>query len=402
MKKIMSLLLAVVMILSLAACSSAPAETEPATDPATDPATTEAPSADPTENTDPVITTGEIGVVEDTKLEAFYIQLTPAEFEALGFSLGDSVDIAFDNGFTLTDLPYYNGFYALTGSPLLVAYPGADLVAVCRAQGHSIFKEANANENSKITVTMNEKGKYLTVQETFSMKYSNERADFDSDVVFANFRVLVGGNLKENLFYRSASPCNNLYSRAKYVNDLCEEAGIKYIIDLADNEEDVQGYLAEEGFQSEYYKTLYDNGKVSLLDLSNNYRTEKFATAIANALLTACEVDGPYLIQCNEGKDRTGFACMLVLALSGATADEMIDDYMITYANYYGITKEDTPEKYAAVVEVKAKDSLYYFAGLEPGADLSNADFVSGAEDYLRLGGLTDEQIAAIKTAITK
>ena len=51
------------------------------------------------------------------------------------------------------------------------------------------------------------------------------------------------------------------------------------------------------------------------------------------------EHSGPCLIHCVEGKDRTGFVCALMLALAGASAQEIIDDYMITYYNYYGITK---------------------------------------------------------------
>ncbi len=49
--------------------------------------------------------------------------------------------------------------------------------------------------------------------------------------------------------------------------------------------------------------------------------------------------DGPYYIHCLEGKDRTGYVCMVIEALCGASYEELVEDYFITYHNYYGIEK---------------------------------------------------------------
>ena len=43
--------------------------------------------------------------------------------------------------------------------------------------------------------------------------------------------------------------------------------------------------------------------------------------------------EGPCYIHCTEGKDRTGFVCLLLEALCGANYGELRDDYMTTYAN---------------------------------------------------------------------
>ena len=42
------------------------------------------------------------------------------------------------------------------------------------------------------------------------------------------------------------------------------------------------------------------------------------------------QVDGPVLINCHAGKDRTGFLCALTLHVLGAPADEIREDYMAT------------------------------------------------------------------------
>lgn len=38
--------------------------------------------------------------------------------------------------------------------------------------------------------------------------------------------------------------------------------------------------------------------------------------------------------------------------MQAAVKSTVLDDYMMTYENYYGITKQDNPEKYDAVVSV--------------------------------------------------
>ena len=46
-----------------------------------------------------------------------YIKIAIDDFNALGFSFGDSIDLTFDNGKKLEDIPYYNGYYVDAGEP---------------------------------------------------------------------------------------------------------------------------------------------------------------------------------------------------------------------------------------------------------------------------------------------
>lgn len=99
-------------------------------------------------------------------------------------------------------------------------------------------------DSSKVTVTLNEKGKYIDIQELYALSYLDERSDFDLDMKFANFRAVKGGNLKDNLLYRSASPCDNQHNRASFANKFTEQYGIKFVLNLSDNEEKYKGYIA--------------------------------------------------------------------------------------------------------------------------------------------------------------
>lgn len=343
-----------------------------------------------------VPTTGEVGVLKDSEFGNVFIDLTIDEFNALGFTFGDSINVTFDNGQTITDIPYYSGYYVPVGELIAVGYPGYPHVMIARNYGAPTWDEFKVTDSTKVTATLNEKGKYLDVQELYALSYSDERKDFDSDVIFANFREVKGGNMKKGGFYRSASPCDNQHKRAAYANRFAEENKIGFVINLSDNEEKYNSYTKAADFESEYYDSLYKEGNVLLLAMNANYRSEAFAKTISEALLEMTNHEGPVLVHCVEGKDRTGFVCTLMLALSDATADEIIDDYMITYDNYYGVTKEEKPDKYEAILG-NVYDFFYCLCDVEKGTDIYSLDLKAGAENYLRMGGLNDSQINRIE-----
>ncbi|MCR5041134.1 MAG: tyrosine-protein phosphatase [Clostridia bacterium] len=346
-------------------------------------------------------TTGEISIVKDTEFGNIYIEPSIDGFNALGFDFGDSVDVRFDSGEELKDVPYYSGYYVPVGELLLCGYPGYPHPVLARNYGDPTWEEFGASESTRLTVTLNEKGKYLQVQELYALNYSDERNDFDSDVIFANFRSVKGGNLKEGFIFRSASPCDDQHNRAAYADRLIEDAGVRFVINLADNDVKIEGYAAEDGFDSPYYYELYRNALVLPLALNANYRSDGFAATISEALLVMTEHEGPVLVHCLEGKDRTGFVCALILALAGGSAQEVIDDYMITYGNYYKVTKESAPDKYDAILG-NVYDFMYCLCEVEKGADVAALDLKAGAENYLRRGGLTDDDIAVIEGYICK
>ena len=350
---------------------------------------------------DKSLTTGEIGVVKDEEFGNVYIELTIDEFNKLGFAFGDSVNVSFDNGKSYEDIPYYSGYYTPVGEMLACGYPGYPHVVIARNYGAGTWEEFEMTDSSKVTVTLNEAGKYKDIQELYALSYSDNRDDFDSDIIFANFREVEGGKLKKGAFYRSASPCDNLHKRAAYANKFAEEYGIKFVLNLSDSEEKYKSHTEAEDFASEYYDSLYRSGNVLVLAMNANYRSDGFAKILSEAFYTMTGHDAPCLIHCVEGKDRTGFACALLLALADASAQEIIDDYMITYDNYYGISKESKPEKYQAVLG-NVNDFLYCLCDAEKGADVNTLDLRSGAENYLRRGGLTDEQIKSIEDYITQ
>ena len=109
--------------------------------------------------------------------------------------------------------------------------------------------------------------------------------------------------------------------------------------------------------------------------------------------------EGPYLVHCTEGKDRTGFVCVLLEALCGASYREIVEDYMITYDNYYKINKTSDAERYGVIVENVLDPMVRSILG-DDAADPASADLAAAARQLLLGAGMTDAQIDALKAKL--
>ena len=338
-------------------------------------------------------------VTEIEKYGHAVLDVTIADFEALGFTLGDVVTVT--AGDYTADMPYLDGYYVDSGEAMLRAYPGKDYLAVCINYGK--FNEvAKVDVGSPITITMKEKGGAAALQATYSLKYTNDRADYATDEIFANFRPVVLGDIAEGRLYRSASPVNDENSRAATADKLIEAAGVKAVMNLADTDEEIAEYMAAEGFASPYYKSLVDAQAVIALGMPVNYASEEFGEGIVKGLTFLAQHDGPYLVHCTEGKDRAGFTSALLEALMGAKLEDIVADYMTSYVNYYHIDPVADKDKYDLIAEGNVMEMLRAVAGLEKGADLSKTDLAKAAESYLTAHGMKAEDLAALKANLSK
>ena len=351
-----------------------------------------------------------------------YIEIGIDDFNRLGFQYGDSVRIVFSNGYTLEDVPYYNGYYVDVGEALLIAYPGYDYIKAAinygedlweagslyaapdtadSARENGLFMQAKLDGHCTASVYLNERGKYADIQAARDIYYYDEREKYPSDEVFANFRNVTTGNLKESILYRAASPCDNQHNRASYVDALISKAQVRCILNLSDNDAKIEKYTAADDFDSPYFLSLYESGNVIPLAMNMNFTSDEFTEKLAAGFIAMSEKDGPYLIHCTEGKDRTGFVCMLIEALAGASYEEIVDDYMVTYDNYYKITKESDPSKYDVILDKNLIAMIRVVVG-DDSVDITTADLSGYARDYLANAGMTDTQIDKLLACITE
>lgn len=332
-------------------------------------------------------------IVEFEEYGHAVLSISIEDFEKAGFDLGDIVTVTTVN--YAGDMPYFNGYYVEKGEYLLRAYPGTEYIAVCINYGN-FAETADAEVGDPVTITLKEDGGALEEQEINDLVYSNDRSDYELDRVFANFRPVVMADLAEGMLYRSASPADNTYGRAVYANELAELVRIRAVMNLANTDEDLLGFFAEEGFCSEYYRELYEDGRVIALGLPISFEEEEFAQGIARGLTFLSEQDPPYLVHCQEGKDRAGFAVMVLEALMGASAEEIVADYMTSYENYYGI--EPGTAKYDMIVEKNIMQMLPVIAGTD---DPEGIDLSAAAEAYLIQNGMEQDAVTALKEKLS-
>ena len=335
-------------------------------------------------------------VSHSSKSDGVFIEISAADFNALGFAFGDSVDVVFSNGYTLKGLPYYSDTLVEPGEPLLVAFSNLPYIEVGVFYGDDLWMTAGLSDGDTATVTLAEPGAYADLQRALDLSYTDKRSDYPSDIAFANYRELSGGNLKPGMFYRGASPVNNKHNRAACANALVADAGVQVDFDLADNDDEIEGFLredAEANVDVSYFEGLRRAGKVVAIDLNAAYRSEGYGQKLVAGLVELMQHSGPVYIHCTAGKDRTGFVCMLLEALAGASYQQIVDDYMITYDNYYRINAANDAKRYDIIKEQRLDSMLRLVVGAEKGANLASADLSAGARNYLKAAGMTDEQI---------
>ena len=311
-----------------------------------------------------------------------------------GFEIGDIVTVKV--GDVELDMPICANYNDVDVMDNLVRIPsGNPDREVIVAVNMSAFALKYAGAVGDIVYfTMKEKGGYLDViaDRPAETGRTNVRDDYASDEVFDNFREISLGDIAPGVLYRSSSPVDPGLGRAAYADKFCEEAKIAIVLNFANSDEAVEAYFAAEGFDSPYYKGLFDDGKVIALNMGVDFF---YDTVNRDKLKAGLEFildnDGPYLIHCTEGKDRVGFVSAMLEALMGATIDEIKDDYMLTYINYFHFEKGSADyEKFA---EFAILPLMCLMAGVDKGSDLSKVDLAKAANGYLLGIGLEQAQI---------
>ena len=238
-----------------------------------------------------------------------------------------------------------------------------------------------------VTITMKEQGGYYEEYVMHQMVRSEAREDYPhlSDEAFANFREVATTGMAEGRLYRSSSPVNPEISRNLPADRAAQAAGVKTFINLADNEEVMRAYP---GFTDSYYSTQ----TILPLNLGVDFTAADFRAGLAAGVRFIAAHEGPYLVHCNEGKDRAGFVSAILECLMGASAEEVTADYMVTFYNYYNV--EPGTAQYDVIAASNIRKSLATAFGI---ADIDQADLTAEAEQYLLEIGVSAEDIAAVR-----
>ena len=359
---------------------------------------------------DGIITIG--GLENDlwfTKYGNVYTDCKAADFLGeMGFAQGDLVTVRFlDQELVLPVVPTYS--YVDSGSPAVIVgmtdsgvpegYVSLAInmgnfaqtygLAVKQSDDNGYWWEAVPGVSFPVEVRFElaEKEGYRAEYLLHELNRTNAREDYPGldDAAFANFRVIDTAGMGENRLFRSSSPINPELGRNSYADAALEAAGVTVIMNLADSDEQAAAY---EGFAESYYA----GQKVIYLNLGVDFASGDFQKGLAKGLRFFGENPGTYAVHCTEGKDRAGFVSALLECLMGASADEVVEDYMVTYQNYYGV--EFGSEKYNAIAESNIIKTLQDSFEIR---DLYTADLAAEAEEYIRSLGLTEGEVQQLK-----
>jgi len=213
----------------------------------------------------------------------------------------------------------------------------------------------------------------------------------------SNLRDLGGyttqnGNItKYERVLRSSAIYDLTEAEEKYLLDI----GIKSVIDLRMPEE-IQRHPSafRDHDKIKYFNFPLSNAWPSLEDeVPNTYfNMIKDHKTMASIMKTIANTDGGVVFHCTAGKDRTGIVACLLLLASGVIEEDILADYMITYAYIYKgvrIMHHDNPDLPAFVGAIKIEH-------LEKTIDRLN-DIYGSVEGYFTEIGLTLGEIEKIK-----
>ncbi len=197
------------------------------------------------------------------------------------------------------------------------------------------------------------------------------------------------GDIAPGTLYRSSSPIAVSQGERRFVADrLVKESGAVTVVNTSDCRFRFKGF---EGFDDTHYATLNHVA----LNMGHNYPSDAFLEDVRNGFDFMAEFAGPYLVHGTQGVERTGYVCMMLEALMGAGREDILADYMRSYADYYQLSPDS--EAWAAL-EDEATGYLMLCTGIWNEAALDTADLSQGVERYLtETVGLTPQQVTDLQ-----
>jgi len=311
----------------------------------------------------------------------------PAEaVEEAGFELGDMLIIKMEE--ESVEAPFVTTYGDVDmGDPLVRVSGGHLMMALNYA---NFAKTYGLEAGSEVSYEMVEKGAYAEELEIRQLTRTDDREDYASDAIFANFREVTIGEIAPGKLYRSSHPSIE-DPRAPYAAELAEKAGIKTIVNLSDSDEEVKEFCAN----SSFFASIEESGNMVNLNMGVDLLSDEFAGKLKEGLLFMIENDTPYLVHCVEGKDRAGMTVAILGALMGGTTEEVYEDYALSYENYYHVEKGTSA--YTSVVNIIKE----IFASINDGNPVNDENIGYVAMQYLvERVGLSYPEVLAIQSKL--
>ncbi len=338
---------------------------------------------------------------------------TPADMARAGMDYGDLLDVTIGHDIRLEYLPYVSSFNEVAIlAPSYVDYNahGDDYgFAMLNGNFHHYI---GGEVGDSVVMKLVQKGGYKMTYELMKSVYQTERRPNETAEQYANFRMINTTGIATGVIYRSSNPlnCDKNPGRYAVADSLAQSVGINTEIDLADTPEKVRTYMASQGYASTYCPKLFNEGRTIACGMMADSFHDDFKAKMGEAVRFMIAHEPPYLIHCNEGKDRCGFVSMVIEAFAGASLDEMCRDYMITMLNFYQIPDEGDSYNLRQSLSVNRLLWLLCYEEALDDYNSINWDYKmsdlegktqAAAEKYLKECGLSDEECNQLRDILS-
>ena len=306
------------------------------------------------------------------------------ETQKITLDYGDSVNLSFSGGYKVKQVPFYPDFYGSRGCTILTDYGHG--LTITTFDGN-FNKNANVKPGETVQITLDKRKKYLREYKAYKIDPDIDKWEGQSDADYINARMVTVGKIQKGVLYRGSSPFNDFFGRTELMDKYIRDNNINCILDLADNED----MLANTKKLPSYVAQMVSNNQVITCHLGADYTDAENMDAIGNGLKTMIEKDGPYLIHCSLGRDRTGSVCALLEALCGASYEEIVSDYMESYKRLHNIDMDPNSLQYK-LFKRRIDDTIEVGFCIKKN-DFSKSNLQACAQAYLIKCGMTTEQV---------
>lgn len=238
---------------------------------------------------------------------------------------------------------------------------------------------------SPVTVRMLSSQGYLDQYILLDLFLSSRKDDYpdQSDEEFADFRALSTEGIGAGKLYRGASPMVPSSERAACADEAARQAGVKTFIILAEDDTALLHGLDPDAY--------YAQNMFHVISFDANRDLPAQALQLSEIFRLLGEAATPVMVCCELGRDETGYICAILEALWGASCQEIVEDYMLSFeqlhylergSEYYGRIEARFLSRFLALLQIEDPDT---------------ADFCDAAEQYLLSLGLNWKEIDSIR-----
>lgn len=310
------------------------------------------------------------------------------DLESINLEYGDSVDVSFSGGYHIEDIPFYPDFYGKRGDTILCDF----FETVCIAGIHHGFNDtAGIKDGETVTISLNEAGKYRDKYEAYHVDPDKTPWEGQTNAEFMNARMVTTGKIEPGILHRSASPFEASFGRVELMDSYIQANDIQCILDFGDTEEALHSYAD----LPVHTRQMINNDQVICFEVGNEFADPVAMKSIGDGIKKMLGKEGPYLVQCSLGRDRTGVICALFGMLCSASYDEIVEDYMISYnlLHKVDINLEVNPDSTQYDLFKARLDEILEEILETDAEDLPTADLQTKTRDYFKRCGMTDEEL---------